>query len=247
MNPKTPLQSCFVAGTDTGVGKTHISAALLHWCAQQGWVSAGLKPVAAGTTLVNGLSYNDDVQALREAGSASLTDADIGPFQFSEACAPHIAAALEGQNISRDKVLRAAKTLMARADVTVVEGVGGFCVPLNDQWDTADLAVDLGFPVVLVIGMRLGCLSHALLTAEAIRARKLPLAGWIANTIDPAMGHLEANLATLRHEMQRRHQAPCLGTIPWLAQPTPANVAAHLNAPALRAIFLTITNRLRPP
>ncbi len=237
MTQNPPLQSCFVAGTDTGVGKTHISAALLHWCAQQGWASAGLKPVAAGTTVVNGLVVNDDVQALQAASSVDLSDAEVGPFQFEAACAPHIAAQLEGKTIERGPLLVAAHTLMARAEITVVEGVGGFCVPLNDEWDTADLAQDLGLPVVLVVGMRLGCLSHALLTAEAVRTRGLPLAGWVGNVIDPDMPHLAANLATLRQEMQRRHQAPCLGSVPWMSQPTPALIAAHFDAAALRAVL----------
>ena len=157
MTQNPPLQSCFVAGTDTGVGKTHISAALLHWCAQQGWASAGLKPVAAGTTVVNGLVVNDDVQALQAASSVDLSDAEVGPFQFEAACAPHIAAQLEGKTIERGPLLYAAHTLMARAEITVVEGVGGFCVLLNDEGDTAHLAQDLGLPVVLVVGMRLGC------------------------------------------------------------------------------------------
>lgn len=231
------LQSCFVAGTDTGVGKTHVSAALLLWCAQQGWACAGLKPVAAGTTLVNGQAVNDDVQALRDASSVAVTDAQVGPFQFEAACAPHIAAALEGRALVRAEVLAAAHALMARADITVVEGVGGFCVPLTPDWDMADFAQELNLPVILVVGLRLGCLSHALLTAEAIRARGLPLAGWIANAIEPDMPHLGANLATLTHELQRRHQAPCLGQVPWMAQPTPAAIVAHLDAPALRSVL----------
>jgi dethiobiotin synthetase len=237
MTPSSALQSCFIAGTDTGVGKTDISAALLHWCAQQGWASAGLKPVAAGTTLVNGQAVNDDVQALQAASSIDLSAAEVGPFQFEATCAPHIAAQLEGKTIERGPLLAAAHALMARAEITVVEGVGGFCVPLNDSWDTADLAQDLGLPVVLVVGMRLGCLSHALLTAEAIRARDLPLAGWVGNVIDPDMPHLAANLATLRQQMQRRHQAPCLGSVPWMSRPTPEGIAEHFDAAALHAVL----------
>ena len=237
MTHNPALQSCFVAGTDTGVGKTHISAALLHWCAQQGWASAGLKPVAAGTALVNGKAVNDDVQALQAASSVSLSAAEVGPFQFEAACAPHIAAQLEGKTIERGPVMAAAHALMTRAEITVVEGVGGFCVPLNDHWDTADFAQELGLPVVLVVGMRLGCLSHALLTAEAIRARGLPLAGWVGNVIDPNMPHLAANLATLRQQMQRRHRTPCLGHVPWMSQPTPGLIAAHFDAAALHAVL----------
>lgn len=231
------LHGCFVTGTDTGAGKTHISAALLHWCAQQGWRSAGLKPVAAGTTLIDGEPVNDDVQALRRAGSVRLTDAEVGPLQFAAACAPEVAAGLEHRLIDPATILSAALHVASHADVVVVEGVGGFCVPLGPDWDTADLAVALGLPVILVVGLRLGCISHALLTAEAIRARGLLLAGWIANTVDPDMAHSAGNLASLHHEMTRRHQAPSLGVVPRLDSPTPAAVAAHLDAAALRRVF----------
>ncbi|MBH2017965.1 MAG: dethiobiotin synthase [Burkholderiales bacterium] len=231
------LHGCFVTGTDTAVGKTHVSAALLHWCAQQGWRSAGLKPVAAGTLLIDGRPVNEDVQALRQAGSVRLTDAEVGPLQFKAACAPQIAAALENRCIDQATILSAAHHLASRADVIVVEGVGGFCVPLGPDWDTADLALALGLPVVMVVGLRLGCISHALLTAEAIRVRQLPLAGWIASTVDPDMAHSEGNLASLRHELTRRHQAPCLGVVPWMPAPTPAAVANHLDAAALKRVL----------
>lgn len=239
------LHGCFVTGTDTGVGKTHVSAALLHWCTQQGWRSAGLKPVAAGTTLIDGQPVNDDVQALREAGSVALSNAEVGPQQFKAACAPEIAAALENRRIDQAKILSAARHLASRAQVVVVEGVGGFCVPLGPDWDTADLAIAIGLSVILVVGLRLGCISHALLTAEAIRARGLLLAGWVANTVDPDMAHSADNLASLHHEMTRRHQAPCLGVVPWLNTPTPAAVAAHLDAAALKRVFTA--SLLYPP
>lgn len=236
MSPQA-LHGCFVTGTDTGVGKTHVSAALLHWCAQQGWRSAGFKPVAAGTTLIDGQRVNEDVQALRQTGSVLLADAEVGPLQFEAACAPQISAALEDRHIDPATILSAARHLASRADVVVVEGVGGFCVPLGPEWDTADLAVAIGLPVILVVGLRLGCISHALLTAEAIRTRGLLLAGWIANTVDPDMAHSEGNLASLHHEITRRHQAPCLGVVPWLDTPLPAAVAAHLDAAALKRVF----------
>jgi len=239
------LHGCFVTGTDTGAGKTHVSAALLHWCAQQGWRSAGLKPVAAGTTLIDGQLINDDVQALRQASSMRLTDAEVGPLQFEAACAPEIAAALERRLIDPATILSAARHVASRADVVVVEGVGGFCVPLGPDWDTADLAVALGLPVVLVVGLRLGCISHALLTAEAIRARGLLLAGWIVNAVDPDMAYSADNLASLHHEMARRHQTPSLGVVPWLDTPTPSAVAAHLDAAALKRVF-TASSSYRP-
>lgn len=228
------MANVFVTGTDTEVGKTHISAALLHWAGQQGWRSAGCKPVAAG---LDDDGRNDDVQRLCEAGSLPLTPAEVGPLQFQAACAPHIAAALEGRSIALGPLVAQARALAARADVLVVEGVGGFCVPLGPEGDTADLAVALGYPVILVVGLRLGCINHALLTAEAVRARGLRLAGWVANTVDPQMLQWQANLDTLRHELQRRHQAPCLGVVPRLTDAHPAVAAAYLDGAALRQVL----------
>ena len=228
------MPSLFVTGTDTEVGKTRISAALLHWCGQQGWRSAGFKPVAAG---LDAAGTNEDVQSLCAAGSLALTAQEVGPLQLQAACAPHIAAALEGRSITLTPLVAQARTLAARSDVLVVEGVGGFCVPLGPEGDTADLAVALGYPVVLVVGMRLGCISHALLTAEAIRARGLPVSGWVANTIDPTMAYLQANINTLRDELQRRYQAPCLGLVPRLTDANPAAVAACLDGAALHLLL----------
>lgn len=236
----TPLRGCFVTGTDTEIGKTRISAALLHWLGQSGLRSAGLKPVAAGTHEIGGEQVNEDVRALREASSLAMTDAEVGPFQFEAACAPHIAAALEGRTIDRAAIRASAHALAARADVLVVEGVGGFCVPLGADWDTADVASDLGLPVILVVGLRLGCINHALLTAEAIRARGLRLAGWIGNRIVRDMPWADENTATLRDWLWRRHGAPCLGDVPWLASPDPAAVAAHLDPAALQAALSEI-------
>jgi dethiobiotin synthetase len=230
-------RGCFVTGTDTEVGKTRVSAALLHWLGKRGQRCAGYKPVAAGTDVIDGEDVNEDVRTLRDASSVALADADVGPFQFKAACAPHIAAALEGHTIERAVLLRGALALATRAEHLIVEGVGGFCVPLGLDFDSADFAKGLGLPVVLVVGLRLGCINHALLTAEAIRARGLRLAGWVANTVDPAMLHRDDNLAALRDELRRRHQAPCLGMVPRLASPDPAAVAAHLDDAALRTLF----------
>lgn len=229
------LHGCFVAGTDTEVGKTRVSAALLHWHGRAGRRAAGWKPVSAGITAIGGEQVNEDVRLLRDASSVALADADVGPYQFAAACAPHVAAAIEGRRIDRAALRQAARMLAARADVLVVEGVGGFCVPLGPDWDSADLACDLGLPVVLVVGLRLGCLSHALLTAEAVRARGLRLAGWIGNAIDPAMPWRSENLDALHHELGRRHRAPCLGMVPRLGDTAPASVARHLDDAALRA------------
>ncbi|WP_294770541.1 dethiobiotin synthase [uncultured Rhodoferax sp.] len=228
------MANVFVTGTDTEVGKTHVSAALLHWAGQQGWRSAGCKPVAAG---LDDDGHNEDVQRLRAASTLPLATQEVGPLQFQAACAPHIAAALEGRSIALGPLVAQARALAARADVLVVEGVGGFCVPLGPEGDTADLAVALGYPVILVVGLRLGCINHALLTAEAVRARGLRLAGWVANTVDPQMLQWQANLDTLRDELQRRHRAPCLGVVPRLADAHPAAAAACLDGAALRQVL----------
>jgi len=205
--------------------------------ARRGLAVSGFKPVAAGTSLIGGTYVNDDVRLLREASSTTVTDAEVGPFQFGTACAPHIAAALEGRAIDRGALMAAGRAALARSDFVVAEGVGGFCVPLGPDWDSSHIACGLGLPVILVVGLRLGCLNHALLTAEAIKARHLPLAGWIANTIDPGMAFLEQNLSTLRHELDERQQVPCLGVVPWLDDPRPESVAAHLDDAALRSAF----------
>lgn len=232
-----PQRACLVTGTDTEIGKTRMSAGLLHWFAAQGWRSAGLKPVAAGTEWIDGARVNEDVNTLRAASSLPLTHAEVGPYQFDTACAPHIAAQLERRDIDRATILRAAHDLAARADALVVEGVGGFCVPLGPDWDTADLAQELGLPVILVVGLRLGCINHALLTAEAVRARGLRLIGWIGNSIDRQMPWRDENIAYLRARLSRQHGAPCLGVVPWLPLANAASVAEHLDDAALRAAF----------
>jgi dethiobiotin synthetase len=228
------MKGLFVTGTDTGIGKTRISAGLTHLAAQAGYQTAAIKSLAAGQDWVDGHWVNEDVALLRQASNMDLSDAEVGPLQMRTACAPHIAARLEGVAISRDALLAAIRRVGARAQRCIVEGVGGFRVPLIAGWDTADLAVDLQLPVVLVVGMRLGCINHALLTAEAIRARGLPLVGWIANTVDAEMPHLADNLAALADATDGL-RAPCWGQVPRLAEPTPAAVAAHLVQPLVMA------------
>ena len=229
----THAKGLFVTGTDTEVGKTHVAAGLLHLLALDGARTAALKPVAAGLTEVDGRWVNEDVATLRAAASLPLSDAEVGPFQYRTACAPHIAARLEQRPIDRAALLAAARSLGGRCDWLVVEGVGGWRVPLGPGWDSADLAVDLGLPVLLVVGLRLGCLNHALLTADSVRQRGLPLLGWVANRIDPAMLYPEDNLAALHQDLRREHGIGCLGVVPWLQPPHPAAVAAHLDRPAL--------------
>ena len=181
-----------------------------------------MKPVAAGTD-ANG--KNDDVEALIAASTVSAPRELINPYLFAPAIAPHIAAQESGREIDIARILDAYAALSRLADSVIVEGVGGFCVPLGARTDSADLAQQLGLPVILVVGMRLGCINHALLTQQAIAARGLSLAGWIANRIDPAMARFDENLAAL----DARIEAPLLGVIP--AHSTPENAARGLRLP----------------
>jgi dethiobiotin synthetase len=217
--------SYFITGTDTEVGKTLVSSALLHALAQRGLRSAGMKPVAAGAALRDGVWHNDDADMLAAATNIALPSALTTPYLLREAAAPHIAAALENVEIDVAHIRHCYQQIAAAADAVVVEGVGGFRVPLSSEFDTADLAQQLGLPVILVVGLRLGCINHALLTAEAIAARGLTLAGWVANGIDPAMPHAEANVDALA----ARLSAPLLGGVPWLAVPSVAAAAVHLD------------------
>lgn len=214
----------FVTGTDTGVGKTLVAAGLLHAFAVRGLRAVGMKPVAAGCEWRDGVAYWDDAEQLRSAANVDAARALVNPYRFEAAIAPHIAAAQAGVTIRLDVIAEACEALQAQADVVIVEGAGGFRVPLNDHQDMADLARKLSLPVILVVGMRLGCINHALLSAEAIRQAGLPLAGWVANRIDPAMAHFDASRATL----EQRLKAPLLGVVPWLAKADFSASSTHL-------------------
>jgi dethiobiotin synthetase len=199
----------FVTGTDTGVGKTRVAVALLQGLAAQGVRAVGMKPVAAG--VLPGEARNADVTALIGAAGVAAPIADINPFCYAQPIAPHLAAAQEGRGIDLDTIAAAYASLAARSDAIVVEGAGGASTPLSERADMLDIAARLGLPVLLVVGIRLGCLNHALLTANAIRARGLELAGWVANRIDPAMPAATANVATLA----RMLAAPLVADLPW--------------------------------
>ena len=209
----------FVTGTDTGVGKTLAACALLHALAARGVRARGMKPIAAGAT--DGV--NEDTAALLRAGGGNPHE--VTPLLLRAAMAPHIAAEREGVRLALAPVADAFARLQAQAEFLVVEGVGGFKVPLAPGLDTVDMARMLGLPVVMVVGLRLGCLNHALLTADAIAAAGLPFAGWIANAVDPAMEARDENVAALA----ARLGAPLLGRIPWQARPDAAALARHLD------------------
>jgi dethiobiotin synthetase len=226
-----PLRfSCFVTGTDTEIGKTLVSSALLHLLSQRGERAIGMKPVAAGAEWRAEAWHNEDVDQLAAASSIDLPQSLTTPYLLRTPAAPHIAAALDQVHIDPAHILRNYQQLRNQASAIVVEGVGGFVVPLGQGFDTADLAQQLGLPVILVVGLRLGCISHALLTQEAIVARGLSLMGWVANTVDPNMGFMQDNMAALTERLR----APLLGHIPRLPAPSAALAAQHLNADLLR-------------
>lgn len=232
MMPPAPQPQCpahFLVGTDTEVGKTYVTCALLHRARMQGLQAVGMKPVAAGADVVDGAMSNGDARALLAASSALARPDEINPYCLPDPIAPHVAAAEAGVSIRPQPILAALSALRSRADWVLVEGVGGFRVPLGTDWDTADLAELLRLPVILVVGLRLGCLSHALLTAEAIERHKLRLAGWVANHIDPHMLRQAQNVDAL-HE---RLTAPLLGVLPYAPQGTKAEAAARLILPDL--------------
>ncbi len=215
----------FVTGTDTGVGKTLVACAILEAARRAGLKAIGMKPVAAG---VDAAGRNEDVERLMAASSVAAPRELVNPYCFAAPIAPHIAAEDEGRTIDEFEIMAAAAALTSQADLLVVEGVGGFRVPLGPELDSADLAASLNLPVILVVGLRLGCLNHALLTAEVVRARGLKLAGWIANRIDPAMERWQENVAAL----EARLEAPLLGTFPFSSETDPILLAECLTIPA---------------
>ncbi|HVV96028.1 MAG TPA: dethiobiotin synthase [Rhodanobacteraceae bacterium] len=188
----------FVTGTDTGIGKTHASVALLCAHRAHGRRASGMKPVASGCRATPAGLRNEDAEALIAASDPAPAYALCNPFAFEPPIAPHIAAREAGIEVSFRPIGDAFREIASRTDRVVVEGVGGWCVPLSDALMQADLVRALGLPVVLVVGLRLGCINHTLLTARAIEADGCALAGWIANRIDPAMAFADENLATLR-------------------------------------------------
>lgn len=221
----------FITGTDTGVGKTLVTGALLHAFARQGRRVVGMKPVAAGCAAASqGLSC-EDVEQLRAQSNVAAPLNLVNPYAMAPPLAPHIAAEQSGVEIDLDTIVTSCAALREMADVVLVEGVGGFMVPLNAAQDTADLAVMLDLPVILVVGMRLGCINHALLTAQAIRLKGLRLAAWVANRIDPAMMAFDENL----HTLEARLGAPLLGVVPCLANAAPSSAAEFMDLSTLNS------------
>ena len=223
--------SCFVTGTDTGVGKTLVACAIIHGLSQQGMTVAGMKPVAAGVTLQNREWHNEDTDAIISASSIMLPPALVTPYLLKTAISPNIAAFLENTVIQWPRISDSYDQIRDMAPSVIIEGIGGFMVPLSESYTTADLAVQFGLPVVLVVGLRLGCLNHALLSAEAILSRGLPLAGWVANHIDPMMLYDAENIASLEQHIP----APRLATIPYIKNASIVEAAKYFDFSTLQS------------
>jgi dethiobiotin synthetase len=218
------MRGWFVTGTDTEIGKTRTSCGLLRAFAAAGLRSAGMKPVASGSMRTPDGLRNEDALALQQSASVPLPYELVNPYAFEPPIAPHIAAAEAGVRIELQPILDAFALVSARSEVTIVEGVGGWCVPLSNQLTLPQLARALGLPVIMVVGMRLGCLNHAVLTARAIHEDGLQLAGWVANGIAAEFPRAQENLATLREAIT----APLLGEVPHAPDPQAAIAGRHL-------------------
>lgn len=220
----------FITGTDTNVGKTHISVGLLTALRQRGQHTVALKPIASGCEVTALGLRNSDACLLQQAATVSLSYPQVNPIAFQEPIAPHIAAQHNNYLLSVAQTVAACQpALNTVADYIVIEGAGGWLTPLNADEHMGQLAQQLGYPIVLVVGMRLGCINHALLTLASIRAAQLPLAGWVANSIDPHMAYPADSIATLQHHIP----APLWGIIPYQEKIDPQITAHHLARIAL--------------
>jgi len=220
----------FVSGTDTGIGKSLASATLLHALRLRGLRAVGMKPVASGCESTADGWRNEDALALQAASDPRPAYDDINPFALPNPLAPELAAADAGIRVTLAPIVSAFERLSSQADAVVVEGVGGWAAPLSADLDQVDLVRALDLPVVLVVGLRLGCINHARLTARAIEHDGLRLAGWIANDIDPAMARADENFELLK----QRLPVACWGRLPFREKPDPAQLASLLLAPLLQ-------------
>ncbi|QTN47356.1 dethiobiotin synthase [Ectopseudomonas mendocina] len=219
-------QAYFVTGTDTEVGKTTIAAGLLHAARLHGLSTAAAKPVASGCMRTAQGLRNDDALALLAQCSLPLRYEEVNPLAFEPAIAPHLAAREVGVELDVASLYQPVRSVLDKcAGFTLVEGAGGWRVPLAGGQTLSDLAIALGLPVILVVGVRLGCINHAVLSAEAIVRDGLQLAGWVANIVEPQTSRLEDNLATLAERLP----APCLGHVPRLVAARADAVSAYLD------------------
>jgi dethiobiotin synthetase len=220
-------KACYITGTDTGIGKTLASTTLLHALRGQGLRAVGMKPLASGCERIDGQWRNEDALALQRASDPRPDYADVNPYALPQPLAPELAARDAGVDITLDPIRAAFARLQAQADVVVVEGVGGWAAPLSATLDQAHVVKALRLPVVLVVGLRLGCLNHAYLSARAIAVDGCELAGWIASGIDPDMARADDNFALL----EQRLPAPCWGRLPHASEARAELLARHLRMP----------------
>lgn len=219
------MKGLFITGTDTGIGKTHVACSIVTALNLRGQRTTVMKPVASGCRQSEEGLRNDDALALMSVASIHQEYEDVNPYAFEPAIAPHIAAQMAGAHVDLEEIKRAYTRNVLHSDVCVVEGVGGWMVPLNEEETVADLAAALQLPIIVVVGMRLGCINHALLTIEQIEREDLPILGWVANTIDPDMSHLDANIQAL----SERIPYPLLGTLPYSPESSYLSLSQKLN------------------
>jgi len=218
----------FITGTDTDIGKTLIAIGLLEAANSQGKKTAAIKPVAAGCSDTGEGPQNEDALMLQAAASTELSYQQVNPVALDEPMAPHIAAKEQGKQLSADRLTGFCRGItMLPVDLVVIEGAGGWRVPINNRESMAEIPKQLNAEVVLVVGLKLGCINHALLTAQAIRSDGLKIAGWVANTMDEDMLRLDENIDTLKQLINE----PCLGVIPKLSDKSPQHVATFLTVP----------------
>ena len=222
------MAAFFLTGTDTSIGKTTVACALLQVANQQGLSTLGIKPIASGCEQTPDGLRNSDALLLQQYSSLKLPYQEVNPIALLEPLSPHLAAKNAGRRLTINQLVGYTRaTLTHRPQFAIVEGAGGWRVPISDREMLSSLPKELKLPVILVVGMRLGCLNHAVLTAEAIKHDGLVLAGWVANLINPNMAELEANIATLK----QRLSAPCLGVVPYQAQIDIVQLASCLTLP----------------
>ena len=222
------MPAFFLTGTDTSIGKTTVACALLQAANQQGLTTLGIKPIASGCEQTPDGLRNSDALLLQQYSSLKLPYQEVNPIALLEPLSPHLAAKQAGRRLTMNQLVGYTRaTLTHRPQFAIIEGAGGWRVPISDREMLSSLPKELKLPVILVVGMRLGCLNHAVLTAEAIKHDGLVLAGWVANVIDPNMAELEANIATLK----QRLSTPCLGVVPYQAQIDIVQLASCLTLP----------------
>ena len=203
------MHSFFITGTDTNIGKTAITCSLIAKCIEEGFRAGGMKPVAAGCHIENGYMISDDVKKIIEVSNVDLNIKEINPYSFELPIAPHIS--FKSNEIDIHLIKKYLRSFENKMDYLFIEGVGGYAVPITETFTTADLVENLDIPVILVVGMKLGCINHALLTVESILNKKQKLCGWVANRIDGDMQAYEENFSFLKEKIK----APCLGEVPY--------------------------------